>query len=340
MRNLKRFTRRQALWLLAGALLGCAIKPTATSLPTRKPEEPTATPVDTRKPEEPTVTRPAPTRVSATGLGYPIAALKVSGFAAVRPESLTIKPNVRAYKTDPRSALNQDVMLSRLTPAQLQALEEVGFAIVPTGEKQIYDIYIHAKNASLPVFVTTDALLHTFHVLYDYALRRVEYDHFVADLKALLQTMLDESEAQAKDASSLKAVAEAAGGADRETRPQHLLEEGLEHGRQGAEPERVEDHDVLGAPDRLLAGAQRGGRLRRLPLGLAAQEGDFERGDGDALHSNPRHNGRVGDCARLLGSCNRWWCAFWFVRDWHGCCRDALDSRDYAGERCLRAGGR
>ena len=203
MSNLKRFTRRQALWLLAGTLVGCAVKPTLTPEPTKQePEKPTAAP--------PTPTRPAPTKPSATGLGYPIAALKVPGFASAKIESLTVKPGVRAYKTDPRAALNQDVMLSRFTPPQLQALEEVGFAILPTGEKQIYDIYTHAKNSSLPVFVTTDALLHTFHILYDYTLRRVEYDHFVADLKALLNAMLAASEAQVKDAAKLEPVAEAA----------------------------------------------------------------------------------------------------------------------------------
>ena len=213
MRHLVRLTRRQVLWLLAGTLAGCALKPTATApVPTPKPAEPTSTAsAPTPKPAEPTSTSPAPTEPPATtGRSYLLAALKAPGFAAVMPESLNIKPAVKAYKTDPRAVLNQEDVLERFTPEQLKALEEWGFVITPSDEKQIYDIYIHARSMGLPVFVTTDALLHTFHILYDYTLRRVEYDHFVADLKGLMEAMLSASEAQAKEASALKSVAEAA----------------------------------------------------------------------------------------------------------------------------------
>ena len=199
-----RLTRRQVLWLLAGTLAGCAIKPTLTPAPTPKPEEPSATA------PAPTATRPATTKPSAAGRSYPITALKVPGFASIEAEPITIKPSVSAYKTDPRAALNQETVLNWLNPAQLKALEEVGLVIIPTGQKQIYDVYTNAKNSGLPAFVTTDALLHTFHILYDYTLRRVEYDHFVAGLKALMAAMLSAAEAQAKEASKLKPLVEAA----------------------------------------------------------------------------------------------------------------------------------
>lgn len=128
-------------------------------------------------------------------------------FAVYEPEAVTISANAPAYSLDPQSAANPD-LLANLTPAQQASLAENGFVVVPFGAEQIYDVYKWARDSGAPILVTTDALLHTHHILYDYALRLAEIQHFVADLDSLNAAML--AAAQEQYATASGAVKEAA----------------------------------------------------------------------------------------------------------------------------------
>ena len=140
---------------------------------------------------------------------YPIMALKAAGFAQVSFERRAIQAQVAPYNTDPQAALNAQVG-RRLSPEQLRVLQANGFVIVTERASQIYDLYKQAQDAGIPPFVTTDALLHTYHILYDYILRSVEYDHLANDLAALLEAMVRASEKQLQDATKLPPIREAA----------------------------------------------------------------------------------------------------------------------------------
>ncbi len=106
-----------------------------------------------------------------------------------------IHPSASVYAVDLGQVANPEVLLS-LTEPQQAALEANGFVVVPNPYRQIHDIYQAAKTRGVPVFVTTDALLHAFHILYDYTLRTAEIEHFIFDLKSLSKTMLEVSLAQ------------------------------------------------------------------------------------------------------------------------------------------------
>ena len=91
-----------------------------------------------------------------------------------------------------RQVQNPNV-LENLSDEQRQALEANGFVVVPERVPQIYSIYESAADWGWPAFVTTDAVLHAYHVLYDYALRQAEYQYLASALTSLTQTMLDAS---------------------------------------------------------------------------------------------------------------------------------------------------
>ena len=48
------------------------------------------------------------------------------------------------------------------------------FYLRPSTDAQIYDVYKDAVHAGAPAIVTTDAALHSYHILFDYALRILE----------------------------------------------------------------------------------------------------------------------------------------------------------------------
>ncbi|NQT97971.1 MAG: DUF3160 domain-containing protein, partial [Candidatus Marinimicrobia bacterium] len=63
-----------------------------------------------------------------------------------------------------------------------------------TGYCQIYDIYYECRDQATPIFVTTDAVLHTFHVLYDYTLRIMEMEQFIPDLDNLATALFSKAQ--------------------------------------------------------------------------------------------------------------------------------------------------
>jgi hypothetical protein len=131
-----------------------------------------------------------------------------SRFAVYKPVPVDVRPDAPAYTPDLDAVSNPEI-LSGLDAEELALLEENGFIILSRGGvEQIYTIYKSAKEGSRPVFVTTDAVLHAFHILYDYALRLTEMDYLIADLQALNAAMLAAAEADYNGATG--AVQEAA----------------------------------------------------------------------------------------------------------------------------------
>jgi hypothetical protein len=114
------------------------------------------------------------------------------GFASYIPYKVEAMPSIPAYDIDLDLVKNPEILWS-LNEEQLKLLEENGFVVVPSRIAQIYDVYKTAKSQNIPIFITTDSLLHTFHILYNYTLRFAEIKHFVDDLKGLNEAMLSAS---------------------------------------------------------------------------------------------------------------------------------------------------
>jgi hypothetical protein len=86
-----------------------------------------------------------------------------------------------------------------LSAGQLQALFENGFVVVPPTSdpnnmyQEFYQAYESIRYDTTPVFVTTDAVFHVYHLIFDKMLRDLERTTFIDLLKELTTAMLDES---------------------------------------------------------------------------------------------------------------------------------------------------
>ncbi len=81
-----------------------------------------------------------------------------------------------------------------LTPEQKALIEQNGFVVIPQDTyDQIYDIYKADEDDNIPIFITSDAVLHAFHVCYDLALRQAEVYSFWSLLGNLTFSMLEDS---------------------------------------------------------------------------------------------------------------------------------------------------
>ncbi len=90
-----------------------------------------------------------------------------------------------------------------------EKLETQGFVIVPTMNRNIYDIYEFAKKRGEPIIVTSDIVLHTSHILFDYTLRVLEIETLLPKVEQLTIGMIKASQIQAKKAKN-KLIKEAA----------------------------------------------------------------------------------------------------------------------------------
>ncbi|MDD2891278.1 MAG: DUF3160 domain-containing protein, partial [bacterium] len=93
-------------------------------------------------------------------------------------------------------------MVLRLSPQLEAKLDSSSFVIVPSSERNIYDIYEHCKKANQPVVVTTDLIFHTTHLAYDYSLRTAEIISLLPKLDTLTLGMLNANLNQFKQAKN------------------------------------------------------------------------------------------------------------------------------------------
>ncbi len=77
-----------------------------------------------------------------------------------------------------------------------------GFVVVPQeGMLEAYDLYNENRDNDVPSFVSADALLHTYHTLFDHLLKQAELLHFVQTLAALNDTLLEAAQQTYQEAS-------------------------------------------------------------------------------------------------------------------------------------------
>jgi len=144
--------------------------------------------------------------VGPPGVNIPIYTINntVAGdFADFIPYEEPFTPNAPQYTV--YAGLSNIVNLGDFPtiPADVQQMIVTnGFAVVPQSEfTQIHEILIHNDDNRIPSFVSSDAVLHAYHVLYDLALREVEVYSFWDLLGNLTASLLDSTYTQYQVAS-------------------------------------------------------------------------------------------------------------------------------------------
>jgi hypothetical protein len=124
--------------------------------------------------------------VLVVALVNPGAAFAQSPAAGVKP--YTVSPSLREIVN--LRAFNKTFPLS---PQQRRMLAQNLHATQPTNAKQLFHIYEENDYRDIPSFVTTDAVLHLYHIFYDFTLRSVEEQTLTPVLQRLTENMLVDS---------------------------------------------------------------------------------------------------------------------------------------------------
>jgi hypothetical protein len=149
--------------------------------PSQSTEVPTASPQPTRRPAE---VLPTPSGLAGVGLA----------FASFKEAAEEVQPAVRHEPIAPDLSNVQVPFV--LSQAQWERLARDGFVVSPGLEKEFFTVYEKARYANVPIFVTSDSLLHVYHLLFDKVLRTAEVQYFIPLLRQLNQALLARADAQ------------------------------------------------------------------------------------------------------------------------------------------------
>lgn len=118
------------------------------------------------------------------------------GFAPYSEVPVTLKPAVEDYRVaaDLGNVINKD--LFDFSSEAQNLLGKNGFVVVPSPNREFFSIYEVNRYSSIPNFVTTDAMLHNYHLYFSHLLRTLEKDKLRVELDSLTGSMLAESQNQ------------------------------------------------------------------------------------------------------------------------------------------------
>jgi len=102
--------------------------------------------------------------------------------------------NVPAYTIQPdfRNVANRKI-LPHLTSEQKKTLASNAFVARRTSEEQLFYLYENNAYHKIPSFVTSDSVLHTYHIFYDFTLRNLEKTQLVPAVIRLSRLMLEKN---------------------------------------------------------------------------------------------------------------------------------------------------
>lgn len=113
------------------------------------------------------------------------------------PEPLTLSPDAPSYSLP----LNLEEVTNfgdvdssfHLTEGQRQLLQQNGFVAIPWHGDDIVQPYKTLKEQGIPIFVTSDTLLHLYHIQFNEILKRLEEEEFFDELIDMSLAMMDKS---------------------------------------------------------------------------------------------------------------------------------------------------
>ncbi len=123
-------------------------------------------------------------------------------FGTYHPYLVSVRPTIPAITVAPDFSNVANFSRFQFTENEFHFLRSNHFVVSPrrtregTGYREMYDIYNEARELGIPILVTTDAMLHTFHLVFDRVLKTCEERHFYGLLGSMLSELYAETLAQ------------------------------------------------------------------------------------------------------------------------------------------------
>lgn len=161
---------------------------TTTSSPTVTADNTPATSLTTQTAATDTpVVAPTPTIATPEAAATPLSGVQKysSVFANYQENAPSVQAAVKAYSVSPDLANIPNIKDFKLSDQEKQLLAKNDFVIEPANFKQFYQAYESYRYDQIPTFVSTDSVLHVYHLIFDKILRDTERNYLIKDLTQL-----------------------------------------------------------------------------------------------------------------------------------------------------------
>ena len=111
-------------------------------------------------------------------------------FADYEEVGVSIQPSIPAYgvESDFSNIKNSEQFVFSDKAADL--LIENSFVVVPAEFREFFSLYEMNRYDSIPNFITTDSILHNYHLMFDFLLKTLEEQKLIYELEDLNEGML------------------------------------------------------------------------------------------------------------------------------------------------------
>ncbi len=124
---------------------------------------------------------------------------EAGNFATYQEVEVSIDPKVAAYTVKPDFSDVENYDQFTFSDSAEELLLKNYFAVVPTYNDEFFSIYESNRYDLIPSFITTDSVLHNYHLLFNYLLKKVEKEKLYQAAIDLTEEMLEASERQYED---------------------------------------------------------------------------------------------------------------------------------------------
>ncbi|MBO8128634.1 MAG: DUF3160 domain-containing protein [Peptococcaceae bacterium] len=109
---------------------------------------------------------------------------------------VNVTPAVKPYSVAPDLSNITNPEMFQLSDAAKELLVKNGFVVIPNNYREFFELYERNRYQPVPLFITTDSMLHNYHLFFDHLLKAVETEKLIPELQKLTKAMLAESQKQ------------------------------------------------------------------------------------------------------------------------------------------------
>ena len=149
----------------------------------------------------PATTAPAATTTTApdaTSTPMPGVNKYSSVFASYQEKAVSVQPAVKPYTITSGLTNVTNIKDFKLSDQEKQLLTKNAFVIEPAEYKQFFQAYESFRYDQIPTYVSTDSILHVYHLIFDKILRTTETKYLINDLTQLNKALYDYASSQYK----------------------------------------------------------------------------------------------------------------------------------------------
>lgn len=124
---------------------------------------------------------------------YKPAVAFASKFATYEEVAVNISPKVPAYSVSQNLSNVTNAGDFTFSDAAKNLLVKNAFVVKPSYNNEFFPLYESNRYSYTPSFITTDSMLHNYHLMFDFLLKQLEEQKLAAELKQLNANMLSEA---------------------------------------------------------------------------------------------------------------------------------------------------